>query len=269
MADLNDLSNLTTSVGALSGLMLVNPQSNKGISAQSGPLATPTGDKPKPEQFLFHYEGEQTVSLESDVTNHYVEDNTVVNDHIALRPEMVTTHGFIGELNNVVPKALVPLKIAAEKLGVISAYTPALSTTALLALAEAQFLYQTAASAANSAASVVNAINKKPTQNKQQQAFQKFYAYWQNRMLFTVQTPWAIFPNMVIKNLRAVQDPETNVITDFEITFQRMRFASTQTKEVKILQGRLDAQGASMVDHGTQTPAEAPITHTSAIAGIA
>src|SRR6185312_16330550 len=160
MAVSTDLSTVTTSAQALSNLVLVSPQKTQGYQPQA-PGVAPGLPVPasQPPALLFHYEGEQSVSIESDVTDHYVEDNTAVQDHIALRPETITVHGFIGELNDVVPTALVPLQILANKLTTISSYTPQLSVTALLAYNTAFALYQTAANAANSAVSAWNALS--------------------------------------------------------------------------------------------------------------
>ncbi len=247
MPNLSALAPFTTAATALSNLVLVTPQSVQGYQPQNKPNDDGTmSTAAQPESFLFHYEGEQSVALESDITDHYVEDNTAVADQIALKPEIISTHGFIGELNDVVPALLKPLKIAADKLTTIGAYVPALSVTALLAYSEAFLLYQVAANAANSAvaawSSITNAFSDGSqaeivegsgvfagtgVQNRQQVAFQQLYGYWRTRTLFTVQTPWAIFQNMAIKSLRAVQDAETRVITDFEISFKIIRQAST------------------------------------------
>ncbi len=282
MAGLSTLPQITTGIGALSGLLLVTPNANKGYQPQNNivaapPLPTPisnnVGTLPQSPSFLFNYEGEQTVTLESDITDHYVEDNTAIQDQISLKPEIITTHGFIGELNDVAPASLALLQMAANKLGALSAYLPVLSVTALNAYNEAFFLYQTAASAQNSVVSAISSLNGGVSQNKQQTAFTTFYGYWQQRYLFTVQTPWAIFPNMAIRTLRAIQDAETRVITNFEITFKRMRFAKSTSQVQSSTTGdfgssRAAAQAAGLTDLGTSSPPLSPTTLTQGIAGV-
>lgn len=276
MANLSSLAPITTAAQSLSNLVLVSPQSTQGYQPQNPEGSTAQ----QPPALLFHYEGEQTVALESDITDHYTEDNTAIQDQIALRPEIITTHGFIGELNDISPKALALLKTLADKLTVVSAYTPELSATAILAYNEAFLLYQTAANAVHSAVSAwssisgddgenvigsngieSNAFNAatgqvRNNQNKQQVAFQQFYGYWRARTLFTVQTPWAVFQNMAIAGLRAIQSAETNVITDFEVRFKMLRFSNTTVTagNQPILQGRAATQSAGLVDLGTTTP---------------
>lgn len=284
--NLSTLAPITTKATALSNLILVSPQQTKGYQPQNSASSTAQ----QPPAFLFDYEGEQSVSLESDITDHFIEDNTAIQDQWALKPETVTTHGFIGELNNIPPKALKLLQSLADKLTTISAYTPSLSATALIAYNEAFFLYQTAANAANSAVSAWSSINGtggenvigstglqgnvfnantgqiSNNQNKQQVAFQQFYGYWNSRTLFTVQTPWAIFQNMAILRLRALQDAETRVISDFEVVFKMMRFASTETTITTLQQARAGTQSAPLVDFGTTTPAT-PTTPVSVASG--
>lgn len=249
--DLNTLSSATTTATALSNLILVNPQQNVGFQ----PLPKPGVDQQEPA-FLFNYEGENTTLLESDITDHFAEDNKAIQDQIALKSVIITTHGFIGELNDIVPDFFSPLTFIKDKLTVLSAYTPGLSTTAINVYNQANRVYQTASLAASSAVSAWNLITGQggKTQTKQQVAFGKFYGWWQNRTLFKVQTPWAVFDNMAIRTLRAVQDPDTRMITDFEISFKQMRFANTKLITVIAGQGRFNTLSAPLIDNGASTP---------------
>lgn len=265
MANISSLTPITTTATALSNLILVSPQATVGYQPQNNPTSSTM--KPPPA-ILFHYEGEQTALIESDITDHFIEDNTAIADQIALRPELITTQGFIGELNNVAPGILAALQTLADKLTVISAYVPVLSETAIIAYTEAFQLYQVGANAVNSAVSAWSTLNGtsgesvingqgitiQPNQTKQQTAFQQFYGYWRNRTLFTVQTPWAVFQNMAIKSLRAIQDADTNMLTDFEVTFKIIRTAQNATSIFTSVQGRLGSQSAGVTDLGTSTP---------------
>lgn len=268
--NLSALAPKTTAATALANLVLVSPQATLGYQPQNAPNKDGTVSTAQPPPaFLFHYEGEQTVTLESDITDHYVEDNTAIQDQIALKPEVITTKGYIGELNDIAPPALQLLRSAANKLTVIGAYTPALTVTALIAYSEAFFLYQVASNAVDSAIaawssitnqgeSVIgsNGLQVSGNQTKQQVAFQTFYGYWRNRTLFTVQTPWAIFQNMAIKSVRPIQDAETNVISEFEVSFKMIRTASTFTisNNSASVDGQLKSQAAPETDLGTSSP---------------
>jgi hypothetical protein len=277
------LSSISTGASTLGNLILVSPQSTIGYQPQSTPTKTGAPPLQKPA-LLFHYEGENRVSLRSDITDHYVEDNTSIQDQWALPPAIITVQGFIGELNDVPPnKFFQALQQAAQKLTVISAYTPGLSTTALIAYNEAVFAYNTANTVVDSAVaayssitgqggtSVINSngIQTQPNQTKQQQYFQQFYEYRQSRTLFTVQTPWAIFQDMAILSLDAVQGADTNVISEFAVTFKQMRFASTQTTNLysdnSNFSGRLFNQGAQSTTLGTSNLTSSTTSFTSTL----
>jgi hypothetical protein len=263
------LSQAANLAGSLSNLILATPQNKtQGYQPQNKP--SPTGlisTLFPPPSLLFHYEGEQTVTLQSDITDHFIENNTAIQDQISLKPIVITTHGFIGELNNVPPPELALLLQASNTLTSIGAYVPGLSQTAQLAYAQAFAAYQTAQSAVNAGISAWSSItgtggtsvvgsgglvSTSQNQNKQQTYFQQFYGYWNTRTLFTVQTPWAIFQNMAIQNLRAIQDEATRMITDFEVSFKMINVARTALGNTQLqTQGRLQNQSFPLENNGT------------------
>lgn len=263
--NLSAISGATTTAVSLSNLLLVTPNVNKGIQPQNIPVDVPYTpyssnngtNSEQPPSILFNYEGENTVVLDSDITDHYVEDNSSIVDQISLKPELITTSGFVGELNNVTPGILEPLKFIADKLLGISAYTPEISATALRVYNETLLAYEIAQNIVTTAVSAWNSLTGQESQTQQQKYFNQFYAYWQKRTLFTVQTPWAIFPNCAIKSLRAIQDAETRVITDFEVTFKVIRFAKTITNvgiALNDFQSRAADQASTLQNQGVSTP---------------
>jgi hypothetical protein len=261
MANLSAVASVGSALGALTGLIAVTPQQNVGYQPQSAaslfnPPLTPT--------ILFNYEGENKVTLDSDITDHYVEDNTALQDQIALRPIIISTNGFVGELNDIAPSALQVLKSIADKLIFMEAYTPALTAAALDAYNVAAFAYTTATNVAASATTAISSINGGSSgqnilnqttlvdltkiQSKQQLYFTQFFGYWQSRVLFTIQTPWGLFNNCAIQNMTATQDETTNVITDFNMTFKVINFASTN-----LTTGAVNAQGRNATQQAPAT----------------
>lgn len=251
--NLSALSQATSGINAVSNLVLATPKA-KGYQPQEIPSVRGLPSTPSTDPaLLFHYEGEQVLTLKSDITDHFIEDNTALQDQIALAPRTLTTHGFIGELNDVPPEALAALKTAADKLTNISAYVPVISATALIAYNVAAQAYQTALLAKQVAVSALSSVSG-DVQNKQQTYFALLYGYWRQRTLFTVQTPWVVIQNMAIESLRAIQDETTNVITDFEITFKEIQFATTTVvgSEAPLLDssGRAATASGSPLDLG-------------------
>lgn len=280
------LASVSTAISSITGILLATPATTQGYlpnnaPAQSGLLSLLNG----PPGILFDYEGEQTTTFSSDITDHFLEDNTAVSDQIALKPVIITTHGFIGELNNVAPVSLALLQTAANTLVSVTGYLPSLSVSAQLAYDSALASYQVATSAINSAVSAISSISgkggetvigsiggtitKQSNQNRQQTYFQLFYGYWQTRTLFTVQTPWAVFQNMAIQSVRAIQDAETRTMSDFEVTFKQMNIASTALLGNSLQgSGRNLTQSAANTALGTGSLNPTSFTVSGAISGL-
>jgi len=288
LINLATLSSVATTAKNLSNLILITP--NKPVGYLPQPTANEIANKGKkikdkdgiervlenPEAFFFNYEGEQKISLNSQITDHYVEDNTAIADQIALAPEKITTNGFISELNDIVPDSLLPLNLIREKLVLVGEYTPELSRTAQDAYNRAKYLYDNALTISNNAVqtweSLTNVAQNKITQTKQQIAFQKFYGYWQARRLFTIQTPWAIFNNMAIESLNSVQGADTEVVSNFEVTFKKLRFSNTvlvinSSGPLGDFQSdRTNTAGATSVSSGTTVPKTSPTSFPYGVA---
>src|ERR1035437_4411399 len=77
----NTASSVQDFINGVSSKYVLNPYGMKGIAG-----------------FVFDYEGEDRLSLESEISDHYAEDNSSIQDHIALRPYKVTLRGFVSEL---------------------------------------------------------------------------------------------------------------------------------------------------------------------------
>src|ERR1017187_61499 len=152
---------LASSIPALSNIIMASPQIQNtiGYQPQAAYLTQGIGPNPLPPALIFHYEGEQTVHIECDITDNFVEDNTAIQDQIAIKPEVITTHGFIGDLNDVPPnKSLAIAQVAAQKLQAINGFFPVVSVTALIAYNESLLAYQTANNVLNSSISAYNSI---------------------------------------------------------------------------------------------------------------
>ena len=47
--------------------------------------------------FKFHVPESETVKFESDITDHYTDTNSAIQDHIALKPVTITSTGLVGD----------------------------------------------------------------------------------------------------------------------------------------------------------------------------
>lgn len=181
--------------------------------------------------FRFDIEGSTETSLTADITDHYVEDNSTLQDHIAIRPERLVLNSVVGE--QVFVDGLEIVSDAQEllrKLIVLDAYLPELTRGAEQAreLAQTDFLDLSA----DSLDSLQNlwelTRNLNPGATRQQQSYLYFKALFQQRIPIAVQTPYGYMVNMAIEGVTATQGEETIYISSFTLTLKKIRTASLQ-----------------------------------------
>lgn len=213
--------------------------------------------------FLFDVKGRDELTLASNITDHYVENNSAMQDHIARKPITVRVNGFVGEVKNTFDVGTWQNTVAtyAGKSTALSYLAPELTTQAKSVYNQMERLYGLYEKANDTVGDLYNQFKgtaSDQTDTRQQAAFQYFKKAWETNQLFTVQTPWETLQQMVIESLRATQNDETKYVTEFEITFKQFRFASTLTrglteKEKEQLKSqKLSLQATNQQDKGTQ-----------------
>lgn len=198
--------------------------------------------------------GDESVELDSDIPDHYIEDLTAVNDSIGLRPEIVNTSGEIAELVKTITSSQ-PVTVVGNPLPIIDGLKPELppgATAAQETLTEA---------VANDDAAVENTQSlygyyqsrspQQPDQTRQSQIFGYLYQLWRGRQLCSVETPWGFFENMAILYTRVRQSADTKYLSGFEITFKKIRTARSVTITPGLLAGRATFQQAPITQTGT------------------
>ena len=182
--------------------------------------------------FVFDIEGETAVTLQSEITDHYLEDNSAVQDHIAIRPKRVTLKSYVGELaHRRDEEGQGAIQKLAQKLTVIDSYLPALASSAQEAidfikagkfsdLSLGDITLETVNKATDYWAFVQNIGN---VSSKQQQAYLYFKALQEGKFLLSVQTPFEFMNNMAIESVMAVQSENSEFISDFSIVLKHIR----------------------------------------------
>jgi hypothetical protein len=275
-----NLASLAPAVNAATGLsnLIIAIPEDQGISPE---YEVQAGQKP-PEKFLFDFNGEQSITLKSDITDHFVEDNSSLQDHIGLPPENIRTHGFIGELKDFAPDAPEFIRDGRDKLIGVSSYAPAISVTMLVNYNRAFQVYQAAKLANSAVVSRWNSLSSAApqvegnaefgaTQNSQQKAFQKFYGYYKKRTLFKVQTPWAIFRHCAIEMMQFTQSGDTVNISDVECHFKPINYASSKIaigNEILIGGQIMSADAAAENNLGSSSGAEVPYSQEDLFSGL-
>lgn len=240
---------------------------------------TTTGFKMVPKNgngingFVFDYEGETNLALQAEITDHFAEDNTAIQDHIALKPLRLTLHGFQAEVSfNRQLGILGFLSALQEKLTVVPAYlgklTPGGLAKAQQAISQAQNIAIQINQAVARIKNIVGLFSKAlPTPNRQQKAYINLAGLMLNKQLFSVGTPYGLIDNMVIESLSFTQPEDTKFWTDISVTLKQMRFAETASVQISA-SSRAAAQRAFAKQQGPTQGASAS-SALSILTGVA
>lgn len=186
-------------------------------------IVTPTTNLIGIDGFIFDIIDDEDVIAETEITDHYVEDNYAIEDHIALKPVIFTLRGFVGEISNSELSASEFTK-AASDIALVSAFLPVFTTQAQQVYDKITQQDLSVSNVINTASSVYGLYtNYSTTSNKQQNAFNYFKALRDARILCQVETPYGVFQNMAILRLQAVQKGDTKLISDFMVTFKEIK----------------------------------------------
>lgn len=232
---MSDLPSFTSNISSLlngSTRAIVRPNSR----------INPMVIDPERPGWVFDIPTGENVDIESDTTDHYTEDNSFVNDHIVNKPIKISLVGLIGELVFKAPRAglIGGLRQISGRLNQLSPlggnYTPGFVQTIDSVLSKAQAAANIANQSLQQVQNVPGAVStfygSKTT--LQRAAYNTLYGLWRNKTIFTVTTPWADHPTMVISSIGFKQDQDSNDYSTITISFKEFRFASTK---LIILQG--------------------------------
>ena len=250
-ANLNSLLNSADLLASVvNSAALITPQEDVGFNG-----------------WLFHIPKDDNIEFSSQITDHYVESNKSVQDHVALAPIEYTVSGLIGELNwkNVYDKSKKQIDEIQNRLPILSILTPELTAQALQVFNAVNKAYDTAKkleemSTDDNTPEVYEKFlqqakkgftNENNKLNEQQLAVNYFFWAWKSRKLFKVQTPWRIFDNMIIKSCRASQSESGKTVTNITLTFKQLNIIDWQIVNKKSKMARNNVQAQSQVDKGT------------------
>lgn len=216
--------------------------------------------------FIFDIEDETKIDLRADITDHYAEDNTALQDHIAIRPVSITIRGYVGEVTNNITSKASTLTSLTQKVTIINSYLPILtsfgqqvrniitskntSVTDYIGAASSLDLYAT-----------FQKLN--PPKTKQAAAYNFFYALMSSKQMVSLATPYTFYNQLAIESISATQSGINTWMSDFSLTLKLMRTASTSTVafDSTQYQNRVTEQAAPQVNKGVANGA-APVTAT-------
>ncbi len=230
-------------IDCLANRYIVSPRNARGIGG-----------------FVFDYEGETAVRRQSDITDHWLEDNTAVQDHVAQKPARITMRGFVAELVLRREGVVAEIAILQNKLTTVNAYlgsyTPGAVQTISAALTQTQKTLSKINRSITRAKNIVGFFSGSvPSQTAQQKAYAELECLYETRQVFVVITPFKIFDNMLIESLNMMQPEETKFQSDIIVTLKQIRMVEVINEKnlINTKGGRLAAQAQSKIDKG-KTP---------------
>jgi hypothetical protein len=198
--------------------------------------------------FVFDYEADTSVTMSADITDHYAENGSVLNDHRVVKPLRVTLRGFVGELKYERTAGLAGfLSLLQSKMGVIPAYlgdyTPQMLGKVQAVVTKGQDVVNKINNYAERTKNIVGMFQKSaPGQTKQQQAFASLLAMHKAGTVMTVDyvgpqrppsvsvvTPWVTLDSMMIETITITQDEGNKYQSDISVTLKEVRMAETKS----------------------------------------
>lgn len=233
----NPLATISSGRGYLDTLtnkFILKPASAKGLAG-----------------FVFDYEGDTQVVVQSDISDHFTEQNAFFNDQAAKRPQRVTLRGFAGELVQKPDLGLLgALNVLQNKLTSLEAitgkYTPSVIQKIQKGVTTVTSTVNKIDDAISRAQNLVGLfVGSAPGKTRQQLAYQKLFALWESSAVFTLDTPFNYFQSMMIEHMIFIQDDLTNEWSEISVTVKEVRFIGT------VLEGPgLSAQLAAQTQMG-------------------
>lgn len=226
--------------------------------------------------FIFDLKKDYKLNLSSDITDHYVESNVAIQDHVGLRPIIIEVSGCIGEKRLLGGTLFTKLMAQYEnpryeqqseegknifnsidsylgRMGSLTSFAPNIVNQSLNIYNTAKYVYATTNKVIN--------LDKKDSlgnrrfaynseydkeyikETKQFEWIDWFKTQWWNRASFSIVTPYGVFDNMYIMELNATQPENTRYVTNLNIRFKQIRKAVVINQSRKMSQEREVQEG--------------------------
>lgn len=203
-----------------------------------------------------HIYGTETMSLNADVTDYYVENNIAYQDHIALKPKVFTISGEVGELTWFRNEKVNSIIYAVEqKLYPVVSFLPPISKQASAIQSKALKIMGVVDSLDNFANRVWGLLSNDDVDTEQKKSYKYLMSLWQRRVPVDITTPYGRIKNYVIQSIEFTQPDRTVDKSQIKISFKEFKTVIEKRSRVdqKKLQGRKSAQQAAKQNKGTTT----------------
>jgi len=176
--------------------------------------------------FEFDYIGDERLEAQSEITDHFTENNWFLQDHAALKPITLTCKGFVAETKQTKTQAVGFMGALMSQLAPVTPYltrytpgTAATMGTAILVATDVENKIRKALSIANSIGKLFSPLMK----TRCQEAYAKLTSLRNMQYTFAVVTPFQNFKDMMITNITLVSPEDSRGITDVTVTLKEIR----------------------------------------------
>lgn len=197
--------------------------------------------------------GNESMSLQADITDNYVENNIAYQDHIALKPMIYTVEGEVGELTwyKNDPQNSV-IGAVAQKLAPVVSFAPSVSKFASTVQDKAMKIIGVVDSLDNAFSRFWGFLSNDDVNTEQKKAFMYLQALWASRAPISIKTPWKKLENYIIQNVEFSQSDRTVDKSKIKISFKEFKTTSSRVGsfDIKKYMGRGSAQNAELQNKG-------------------
>ena len=211
--------------------------------------------------FKFHVPEKEQIKMQSDVTDHYVDNGTPVQDHIAKKPITITLNGFQGDYFYSVNQIEDTLAKVIPTLALVKQFIPRLPDSTKQKLAQ-KYLQSSinkeipVALQNNGTEYTLNSIDLfklfqdlYKLKSPQTRAFFFLESLWNSNAIFTVETTWKRYNNMLITDITPVRDNNAD-ITEFSVSFKQINTTASLVQSLENATGRTRQQLAQIANKG-------------------
>ena len=216
------------------------------------------------EGWVFDIPKNEELRHARDITDHWTESGSYLNDHAATKPLEITLSGLVGTLVDFYKKNSVLGKIEGMAgnlsnrltalggtLGIMGVeMSPQAQQTAHKILRDIEMAANTAQQIQKRGENIVNGLLGIQQIDHIREQYNKLFALYETKELLTVITPWGEFNDMAITEISISSEEDTEHIANISITLKQLRIAEVEIKPFTHLSSRVDIQNAGMVNAG-------------------
>lgn len=160
--------------------------------------------------------------VSSTITDHPIDTGGVISDHAFTNPQLYTIEGVVTDTPNSL-------------------------------LASAQTIGVNIVSLTNNIASLLGADTPPPATKRSVAAFQALLEFWENLVIFNVQTAMGLRENLIIQSMTATVDKETANMLRFIAVLREVPIISTEIVSVSnLLEGPINESGSAVIGEGVK-----------------